>query len=177
MAKWCRIDNDNFVIETTTTDPAGRFSPPIVFEACPDATEQGWIKDGTNFRPATADDTMTLAEAVAAKYSEADVYGQSLINAAYANPTQGANVDGELQKRIVGSRQKDRADKVAGEITLTQEEKDIAKTDQKLSEYETKVNDAIDKARAEIDKKDTAAEVMALDIPTITTWPVWSPPV
>ena len=118
-----------------------------------------------------------LSEAVALKYAEADAYAQDLIADAYDNPVQGTTVDGVQYEKLVNSRRKDKADKLAGEIALDQAEKDEAKTDQKLSEYENKTQTANDKARTEINKGNAAAEVLAMDIPTITTWPIWSAPV
>ena len=173
---FCRVEN-SFVVEVITVNPDGLYHPDLIWVACPDGTQQGWIQDGATFREATANDRMTLAEAVANKYAEADAYAQGLIDDAYANPVQGVTVDNVLHERIVNSRRKDKADKLAGEIALDQAEKDEAKTDQKLSEYERKCQEANDKARTNIDKGNDADEVMAMDIPTITTWPEWSPPV
>ena len=134
----------------------------------------------TGIAPAPTEAQMldaSLEVAKTEKYAEADIYAQNLIDDAYANPVQGSSVDGVQYEKLVNSRRKDKADKLAGEIALDTAEKDEAKTDQKLSEYERKCQEANDKARTEIDKGDTADEVMAMDIPTITTWPVWSPPV
>lgn len=121
--------------------------------------------------------TWTLEEAQASKYNESENYAQSLIDAAMANPQQGVTANAQIYKHRLNTRVQDKANKQAGDIVLTQAEKDQAKIDQKLSEYEGKCWDASDKAIKEIDKGTTVDEVMAIDIPTITVWPIWSPPV
>ena len=119
----------------------------------------------------------TLEYAYSVKKNEADAYAQNLIDEAFANPQIGITTDPDAHKRRTGSRRKDKADKQAGEIALTQEEKDEAKIDQKLSEYEIKCWDAADKVHGNVDKEDTVAGVMVIDVETNTTWPIWEPPV
>jgi len=119
----------------------------------------------------------TLEQAYEIKKNESDAYAQNLIDEAFTNPQIGVVTDGNAHKRRTESRRKDKADKQAGEIALTQDEKDEAKVDQKLSEFETKAWDASDKVHGNIDKEDTVNDVMAIDVETNTIWPIWEPPV
>ena len=109
------------------------------------------------------------------KYLESEAHADSLISAAYANPTDGVTENPSTYKKMVNARERDKANKVAGEITLDQTEKDVAKVDQKLSEYDGKTWIANDKCYTNIDKKDFVSEVEAIDILTIVVWPVWTP--
>jgi len=147
-----------------------------------EAGESGQLIENWNplLGPIPSDQELADAELEAEKLNkknEADAYGQNLIDDAYGNPQQGISTEAEIHKRRTESRRKDKADKQAGEITLTEEEKNQSKTDQKLSEYETKCWDASDKVHANIDKEDTVDDVMAIDVETNTTWPIWEPPV
>ncbi len=47
---WARIQNST-VAEITDIDPANRFHPSILWEACPAETEIGWSYDGETFSP------------------------------------------------------------------------------------------------------------------------------
>lgn len=120
---------------------------------------------------------ITVDEAKEIKYYEAEEYAESLISQAYANPTEGAVEDAVRNSKRVKVRERDKANRIAGGITLTQDEKDQAKIDQKLSEYEVKCWAASDKAIEEINKGTDVYAIKALDISTLTTWPVWVPPV
>ena len=141
-----------------------------------DADVQEWIDAGNTITPFAEFYGWTLPQAQAAKTRESEQYAADLIHAANAHPQQGLNVDPDLHRRRADARRKDKADKQAGELALDEDEKNQAKVDQKMSEYEGKCWAASDKAIKEIDKGDDVAEVMALEIPTITTWPVWEPP-
>ena len=120
--------------------------------------------------------TSNIEEAQDSKAAECDSYAQGLIDAAYAEPTQGSTVNSDRNKRRTESRRKDLSDKMAGEFTLTQAEKDQSKVDQKLSEYEVKVYDDSDKAVINMLKLNTAIEIYAFDI-SAESWNVWTPPV
>ena len=119
----------------------------------------------------------TLEQAKRIKVQECEQYAETLIENSKSNPTQGVSVDPIMYSKRIKAREKDKANKLAGEIILTQEEKDQAKTDQKLSEYEVKCFDASDKAIKEVEKETTIDDIMAIDVITITTWPVWVAPI
>lgn len=116
-------------------------------------------------------------EAINSKSQECEDYAENLIILSQTNPVLGLNVDPIKYAKRVKSREKDKANKLAGEITLTQDEKDQAKTDQKLSEYEVKCWAASDKAIKEVNKGTDPELIMVLDVSTLTTWPIWTPPV
>lgn len=119
----------------------------------------------------------TLERAVAVKTDESETYAQSLITEAYANPISGQTENPVTYNRRVETRRKDKADKQAGDITLDQAEKDEAKSDQKLSEYEGKAWTSSDKVIKNIHKESTVNGVMGIDVQSSITWPVWTPPV
>lgn len=41
--KWCRLNAENVVIETTELDPKGRFAKSVVWNRCPDDVQDGWV--------------------------------------------------------------------------------------------------------------------------------------
>ena len=121
---------------------------------------------------------LILSSELIRKKQEAEQHAQALIDKTFSNPTQSdVDINLKFHKKLVEARQNDKANRLAGGISLGIDEIDQAKTDQKLSEYEVKCWEAYIKAIAEIDKKSTAAEVVAININNITTWPEWSPPV
>jgi len=50
MTKWARIE-DGVVMETTSINPANRFHPSLVWVACAEEVEQGWIYSSGEFSP------------------------------------------------------------------------------------------------------------------------------
>lgn len=136
-----------------------------------------WLADGNSIEPYNAFAGMTLDEAYNYMGNEIITYANNLVDSAFSNPTQTiTDIDPSAQRRKINKRRNNRVDKQAGEIALTQAEKDMAKTDQKLSEYEVKIDDDKDKAITNMMKLNTVEEVSNFDI-TAQTWTVWSPPV
>ncbi|MGH6999055.1 MAG: DUF4376 domain-containing protein [Phenylobacterium sp.] len=45
------MNDDDVVVETTATDPEGRYVATIVWSECPDDVEPGWIRLGGEFSP------------------------------------------------------------------------------------------------------------------------------
>lgn len=120
---------------------------------------------------------ISLESALTTKESEIDIYANLLIDNAFSNPTiDQTDINPRVQRNIMSVRRNDKSDKLAGEITLTQEEKDESKTDQKLSEYELKINQDSDKAKVNVNKLNTVVEVVNFDI-SAESWNVWNPPV
>jgi len=110
------------------------------------------------------------------KYIEVNNYADVLIEDAYSNPVQDIISDPIEHRNIISVRRNNKSDKIAGEIVLTQEEKDEAKTDQKLSEYEQKILTDSSKVKENIDKLNTVQEVIDFNI-SAENWNVWTPPV
>lgn len=50
---WARIENGT-VFETTTIDPAERFHPDLIWQACPSDVEPGWTVEDGQFSPPPA---------------------------------------------------------------------------------------------------------------------------
>ena len=119
--------------------------------------------------------SLTDAEAYAEKEAEIYAYGNILIDMAYANPVQGVNTDPVFYKEKISRRKSNKADKLTGEIVLTQEEKDEAKTDEKLSEYEIKISNDQDKAISNLHKLTGVDNIMVFDIAN-ENWNTWIPP-
>lgn len=118
-----------------------------------------------------------IANAINTKTEECEDFAEALINVAKSNPSVGVTANPRLYTKRIKARERNNNNKLSGEIILTQDEKDQAKTDQKLSEYEVKCWDASDKAVKEVNKGTDPALIKLLDVSTLTTWPVWSPPV
>lgn len=116
-----------------------------------------------------------LEEAQVTKHKEINAYGWQLIYDANGNPTDGITMEPEENIKRSANRTKDRANKLAGELTLKKSEKNEAKNDQKLSEYEGKVWADANKAIANMLKLDTTAEVSAFDV-SAENWNVWIAP-
>lgn len=98
-------------------------------------------------------------------------------NEAESNPdsfTSYGNVYAGFERRI--NRQNNISNKKAGEIPLDQDEKEQAKIDQKLTEHHGKLYEAEDKGKKDVDKLNTAEEVMSFDPRTDIDWPEWRPP-
>jgi len=117
-----------------------------------------------------------IAKAQKAKAQECDNYGQTLIDEANTHPQESITTYSEANKRRTEARRRNKADKQAGNIALDELEKDQAKIDQKLSEYETKVWKDSDKAITNMMKLDTATEIYAFDVPA-QNWTIWVSPV
>ena len=169
-----RLEN-NKPVESFDTQPV--FHPDLMVDIIESATPPGEydVWDGTQFVSEYTDAEL-LQMAKKKRYLDVKVYAQNLIDSAYANPTQGVTADPQIHKEKMNIRRNQKADKLAGEIALTQAEKDEAKTDQKLSEYEYKIWDDADKAITNIDKLNTVQEIEDFDIST-QSWNVWTPPV
>ena len=135
-----------------------------------------WIAEGNTIQDYDPYYAMTVEQAYQSKEIEINAYALLLIYNAYSEPVQGITANSEKYKTKVQRRRTDRADKLAGEIVLTQEEKDEAKTDQKLSEYEVKITDDQEKAEINLHKLNTVAEIMSFDVEA-ESWNVWTPPV
>ena len=161
------VTDENGVVATMPSFPSDTYY---------DTKLQTFLDGGGTIDPYDPYYGWTLEHAVKIKSNESEQYAQANIDQAYSEPTQGVIVDGATHKRRTESRRKDKSDKQAGEIVLTEDEKNEAKTDQKLSEHETKCWDASDKVLKNIDKESTVVDVMAIDVATNTNWPVWSAP-
>ena len=134
------------------------------------------VNDDSTWRKRTlADDTDNIK---ISKKQECYQYTESLIDEAYSNPTQSdVDVDFNLHKKLVVARQNNNANKSAGGLSLTIDETNQAKTDQKLSEHEVKCWETYIKSVTEIDKKTTAEDVAAIDVATVVVWPIWVAPI
>ena len=173
-----RYNTEEEISIAATLDSGGEiFMPSYPSSTHYDNDMQEFLDGGGTIAPYDPYYGWSLEQAVDIKKMESEQYAQELIDDAYTNPQEGVITDGPTHKRRTESRRKDKADKQAGDVSLTQEEKDEAKIDQKLSEYETKCWDASDKVLANIDKEDTVENVMSIDVATNTLWPVWEPPV
>ena len=113
-------------------------------------------------------------QAYEAKESEIDSYGENLITDAYSNPIQGVTENPTRYRKKVGRRKSNKADKIAGEIPLDSAEKDESKSDEKLSEYETKITADQDKATTNLHKLSGVSTIMNFDVPG-QNWNVWTP--
>jgi DNA-binding ferritin-like protein len=164
---WCRIDNDNFVIEVIDFDPTDRFNESLVWYACPDGTQQGWIKDGTNFRPATASDSLTLEEYKNEAESIADGEAERRIALAEANPLVGQDLDENGRIRN-NRRRNNKAKRKINEIT---------DADDHLLDHIDLIYDSLylrlDAIEAAADY--AAVEAIINDISNDIHWPTWSP--
>lgn len=120
--------------------------------------------------------TLTDAEAYAEKEAEIDAYGDALIDAAYASPAQGVVTNSGYHKKVVNRRKSNRADKMAGDTTLSEAEKEESKMDEKLSEYETKITKDQDKAFANLYKLSGVDSIMSFDVAQ-QNWSTWTPPI
>ena len=151
-------------IETWTEDPPAKTG---------EVYNQVWLL--TPLTQQEMDDN--LANAQTRKIAEIDNYADDLVADAYNNPVQGETIDGIRYRKQVGTRTKNKSDKMAGEIALDQEEKDQSKTDQKLAEYEVKAGtDDANKAVTNMYKLDLPSEVNAFDV-AAESWTVWNPPI
>ena len=157
----------------TTIKPVYDTDTQKIMEGAPtnDGNQWNQVWDVINLTQLELDTNFSRAAAI--KKAESDAYAEDLIEAAYSNPSVGVTENPGTYKKIVAARERNNANKLAGEIALAQDEKDQAKVDQKLSEYDGKVTVANDKSYTEIDKKSYVSEVEALVIETITTWPTW----
>ena len=115
---------------------------------------------------------VTLEEAYSTKETEINAYAESLIHDANSNPSDGVTMDADENIKRSVNRAKDRSNKMAFDKVLTETEKNEAKNDQKLSEYEGKIWDDSDKTILNMMKLDTVLEVSAFDVEAenFTTW-------
>ena len=136
-----------------------------------------WEQSGNTIAPYYLYLGWSIGDAYWEKGKEITQYANALIEDANANPTQGSmGGDALLNKKQLNRRRADRADKLAGDINISPPDKEQAKTDQKLSEYETKISADENKASSNMMKLNTVDEVMAFDVPA-ENWNVWAPPV
>lgn len=47
--KWCRLDENNFVMEVIDFDPEGKYHPDLIWQECEDDTESNDYWDGENY--------------------------------------------------------------------------------------------------------------------------------
>ena len=137
-----------------------------------------WLLANDNlidYKTAAEIEAEDLLIAQTAKKIEINNHADALIENAYSNPTQTTTADPIIHRRDVEFRRNDKADKLAGEISLTQAEKDEAKIDQKLSEYEVKIYQDSDKAKTNMYKLNTSTEVNAFDV-SAENWNLWISP-
>ena len=138
-----------------------------------------WLIDNQDLITMKSEETK-LAEALSAsqheKTLEIDIYAYELIDNAYSNPMQDVTVNPIIYKNDMALRRNDKADKLAGEIALSVDEKLSSKTDQKLSEYEYKISQDRNKAVTNMLKLNTAVEVNAFDV-SAENFNEWLPPV
>ena len=135
-----------------------------------------WIALGNAIAPFNPYQGMSIEQAYDRKENEIFLYAESLIRDAYSNPYDGITVNPVRYRLKVNRRKANRADKLAGEITLTQTEKDAAKNSEKLSGYEVKITDDQDKAEINLHKLNAVIEIMSFDV-VAESWTVWIPPV
>jgi len=138
-----------------------------------------WLIDNPN-EILMLTDLQKLDEAKIIKNNEIRVHADYLIREAYSNPREGIVSDPDDHRNIMSVRRNNKSDKLAGEIALTQAEKDEAKTDQKLSEFEQKIiNDRddfiLETNDIEIDDPDPIIQVENIIVPALN-WNTWTPP-
>lgn len=169
--RYTQADNSQVLIEPqdySVPQPCNTWHQEIIDE---------WIAEGNTISPYYEYYDWTIAQAQSVQISNINRYGNVLVETAYDNPTQELqDIDGHRYKDKVNIRSRNKSDKLAGEILLTQDEKDESKTDQKLAEYEVKIGDDSDKAITNMCKLSTVDEIMAFDIPS-ESWNVWIPPI
>lgn len=118
----------------------------------------------------------TEEEAYLLKENEIIIYGDNLILNAYANPQVDLNVNPNHYLKKVNRIKSNKMDKLAGDIALTQEEKDEAKLHEKLSEYEIKISDDQDKAINNLHKIIIVSDIIDFNI-IEQSWNTWTPPI
>ena len=116
-----------------------------------------------------------LIDAYIRKGDEIRAYANQLVTDATSNPVDGLVVDPIDYAKVSNSARNDRADKISGELTLTQAEKDDAKNAQKLSEFEGKIWADAGKATSNMEKLSTTLEVSNFNI-SAESWNVWIAP-
>ena len=165
---WCRVDNDNFVIEVIQTDPTGIFHESLVWYPCPDGTQQGWYKDGATVRPAeTQDIYASLAEYKAYAEAVADSEAQRRITLAEVNPAAGQNLDENGRIRN-NRRRNNKAKRKVNEIT---------DADDHLFDHIDLIHDSL---YLRLDAIENAADFAAVegiinDMANDVHWPTWTP--
>lgn len=109
------------------------------------------------------------------KIEEIDKKFDSLSTIAYSNPQISVEKDPKNHKKDISIRTNNKLNKIVGEILLTQEEKDEAKLDQKLSEYEVKLSINKNKVLTNLYKLTGAGEINNFDV-ELENWESWTPP-
>lgn len=138
---------------------------------------EDWVAEGNTIAPYYEYLGWTIDRAYNTKGAGIIYHANALIENANANPTQELlGGDALLNKKQLNRRRADRADRVAGELPIDEVDKDQAKTDQKLAEYETKISKDENKALDNMYKLSTVDEVMAFDVAG-QNWNVWTPPI
>ena len=138
-----------------------------------------WLIDNPN-EITMLSDLEKLDTAKDIKNKEIRIYADTLITDAYSNPQNGVTTDPTDHRNIMSVRRNNKSDKLAGEISLSQIEKDEAKIDQKLSEHEEKIlinrdKFILDTNDIEIDDIDPIAQVEAIVVEDLL-WTTWTPP-
>ena len=118
---------------------------------------------------------VTLEEAQLTKTNEINEYANGLILDANSNPTDGVTMEASKNVNASTLRRKSRADKLSAEILLSEVEKNEAKNDQKLSEFEGKIGDDTDKAISNMMKLKTTIDVSLFDV-SLENWNTWVAP-
>jgi len=118
---------------------------------------------------------ISLEDAQAKKTAEINTYADNLVYQANTNPIDGVTMRAEDNIKKANTRRKDRLDKLASEKLLNEDEKNEAKTDQKLSEFEGKIWSDADKAISKMVKLDTTLEISNFDV-SAQNWNVWVAP-
>ena len=180
--KYANIDNDGYILG---------FYDPEIHEIIPEPNQEidddtwtsyldgnlvKWVENEWVDYEYDPFRLYSIEESQQSKTNEIELYADNLVKNAYNNPTQSqTDIDGKRYKNKVNLRSKDKSNKVSGEVTLTQDEKDQSKTDQKLSEYELKIDNDTDKAISNMLKLNTVDEIKSFDV-SAETWNVWTPP-
>jgi hypothetical protein len=165
---WCRVDNNDFVIEVIDFDPTGLFHSSLTWYDCPAGTEQGWYKDGSTIRPAEAQDIYaSLTEYKAYAETVADGEAERRIASAEANPAVGQNLDENGRIRN-NRRRNNKAKRRVNEIT---------DADDHLIDHIDLIYDSLDLRLDAIENAADFAAVEAIinDISNDIHWPAWSP--
>jgi len=155
--------------------------PGVTPDDIPHSTYEIYISNVLLYQSRKADPYygVTLEEAYTVKRIEIFSLGETKKCEAELNPRIGVNLDvpcltARTNRQLI---QEDFNNKLIGEVTITQDEKDEAKAYQKLTEFYRKMVDDVSKGIINVEKLNTVAEVEAFDVHTDVVWNVWTPPV
>ena len=168
--RYTQADNSQVFIE-----PQG-YSVPQPCQTWHQEIIDEWIAEGNTIEAYNQYYEWTEQQAYETKEAEIDTYSDNLIANAYANPIQGITVNPDYYKKKINRRKSNKSDKIASEIELTDDEKNEAKTDEKLSEYEVKITADQDKAITNLHKLGGVENIMSFNVEA-ESWNVWTPPI